>query len=433
MARTLIRGACVLTLGHKTPNFPQADLLIENGLVAEIGEDLRARDAEVIEATDAIVMPGFVDTHRHACISLFRNLGATATAIETTHFQPEDVYAATLVGLLGAVEAGITTVVDWVALPAALEFIEAALQAHADAGLRTVFVHHGADTSPEAIRNSASLIAANLAQGSHTTPALGSSDVTPEHVDQLAVEWATARELGMRIHAHAGLSEAAAGSVAALAHRGLLDSDVTLIHCTHLSDEDLDAVAASGAAIALAPSSEMASGLGAPPLQKFLDRNIEPGLAVDDERLAPGDMFAQMRITNSVQHAAYFDRKLAGKAGLPNLLTTRDVIRYATGVAAKTAGLGDVAGSLEPGKPADLIVLRTDRPNIYPINDPIGAVVWGVDTSNLDWVFVGGKALMTNGELAADVERVRGLAAKAQGRVMAAAGLLAETAAGESS
>jgi 5-methylthioadenosine/S-adenosylhomocysteine deaminase len=203
----------------------------------------------------------------------------------------------------------------------------------------------------------------------------------------------------------------------------LLAGDVTLIHCSLLGDQDLDAVAANGVSVSVAPSSEMAGRLGAPPLQKLLDRRILPGLAVDDERLAPGDMFAQMRLANSVQHAAYFDLKLAGKAGLPNLLTTRDVIRYATIEGARTVGLGEVTGSLDPGKQADIIVLRTDRPNIYPINDPIGAVVWGVNSSNLDWVLVGGRPVMRDGALLSDVSRARSLALAALDRVAAAAGL----------
>ena len=78
---------------------------------------------------------------------------------------------------------------------------------------------------------------------------------------------------------------------------------------------------------------------------------------------------------------------------------------------------------MTPGKQADLIVLRTDRPNIYPINDAIGAVVWGMDTSNLDWVFVAGKAVMRDGALEADVAGARTLAVSAHGRVTAAAGL----------
>jgi cytosine/adenosine deaminase-related metal-dependent hydrolase len=73
---------------------------------------------------------------------------------------------------------------------------------------------------------------------------------------------------------------------------------------------------------------------------------------------------------------------------------------------------------------ADVIVLRTDRPNIFPINDPIGAVVWGMDTSNVDWVFVGGRVVMRGGVLEADVPRARGLAAAARERVAAASGLV---------
>ena len=114
------------------------------------------------------------------------------------------------------------------------------------------------------------------------------------------------------------------------------------------------------------------------------------------------------------------------RAACPTCSTTRDVFRYATIDGARVAGLGDVTGSLTPGKRADVIVLRTDRPNIAPVNDPIGAVVWGMDTSNIDWVFVGGASLVESGELTADVKRATGLAVAAQRRVAAAAGLLAE-------
>ena len=99
------------------------------------------------------------------------------------------------------------------------------------------------------------------------------------------------------------------------------------------------------------------------------------------------------------------------------------MIRLATAEGARVAGLGGVTGSIEPGMQADIILLRTDRPNIFPINDPIGAVVWGMDTSNVDWVFVAGRALMRSGVLEANVEQARNLAATAQHRVTTAAGL----------
>jgi cytosine/adenosine deaminase-related metal-dependent hydrolase len=217
--------------------------------------------------------------------------------------------------------------------------------------------------------------------------------------------------------------------IAELGSRGLLADDVTLVHCTAADDADLDAVASSGASVSLTPAVEMTAGIGSPPLQALIDRGLRPGLGVGGEGEMPGDMFAQMRAANSIQHATLFDLKLAGKGGLPNLLTTRDVIRYATVDGAKTAGLDAVTGTLTPGKQADIVVLRTDRPNIAPLNDPIGAVVWGMDTSNIDWVLVGGSALVREGSLVADVERARNLAMTAHEKVGRASGLL--TGAGE--
>jgi 5-methylthioadenosine/S-adenosylhomocysteine deaminase len=410
---TLIRGGCVLTLGARTPNFAEADVLIDGGRVVEVGPGLRARDAEVVDATDTIVMPGFVDTHRHAWKTLFRNLAGADPSGE--HYQPDDVYAATLISLLSAVETGITTVVDWSDIQVSERYTEAAVQAHIDAGLRTVLTYAPPGWADGGADHDAAL--RRVAADAPTTVAFGPADLELD-----AAGWSLARDLGLRIHAHAQ----ARGEVAGLAGKGLLGGDVTLVHCANLDDADLDAIATHGAAVALTPASEMAGGLGPPPLQQLIDRGVRPGLGVDDELAAPGDLFAQMRAAQSLQHATLFDLKLAGKAGLPSLLSTREVIRYATVDGAQAAGLGELTGSLEPGKQADIVVLRTDRPNIFPVNDPIGAVVWGMDPSNVDWVFVGGRALMRGGMLEADVARARDLALAARQRV-AAAGHLIET------
>ena len=347
----LLSGGCVLTLGVKTPNFTRADVLIDDGVVAEVGSGIRARDAEPVDATDTIVMPGFVDTHRHAWTSLFRNLGEPASNGEGSgpegigdHFQPEDVYAATLIGLLGAAEAGITTVVDWSDIRADEGIAEAALRAHADAGLRTVFVHAARDRTGShetAALTTRQLVARlNDAAGPTTSVAFGSVVSGSTDLGEAAGGWALARELGLRIHAHAGPQSSRGGMFSDAAAQGLLGEDVTLVHPSGLDDADVDAIAASGASVSIAPSSEMASGHGSPPIQQLIDRDIRLGLGVDDERVAPGDLFAQMRATISLQHATVFDLKLAGKAGVPRLMSTRDVIRCATLDGARVAGLG---------------------------------------------------------------------------------------------
>ena len=408
--RVVIKGGTVLSLDRAVGNIVAADILIEGGIISEVGPSLRARNADVVDASDTIVMPGFVDSHRHLWQSLTRNLGASADADMSGHFSPDDVYAATLAGLLQALEAGITTVVDWCDIADDAAHLDAALSAHADSGVRTVLVASTSGVTPSSDVTLAS-----------ASPALVEADL-----DAVAALWAKARAEGQRIHARAGTAASSEGEVAELGRRGLLGPHVTLSHCSRLSEADFDAIAASSTAVALTPASDMAAGLGPPPVQQLIDRGIRPGLGVGDERLSPGDVFTQMRAVISVQHATSYELRLAGKGGAPNLLGTRDVIRYATIDGARAAGLSSVTGSLSPGKRADVIVLRADRPNIAPVNDPIGAVVWGMDTSNVDWVFVGGTSLVEHGELTADVARARALATAAQRHVTAAAGMLAD-------
>lgn len=421
--KTLIRGGCVLTMGRT--NFLEADVLLEGGHIIEVGSGLRARDAETIDASDTVAMPGFVDTHRHTAESLFRNQGGPAPAISDAYsrfYEPDDVYAGTLVGLLAAVDAGITTVADWCEVAAEPAHLEAALQAHADAGVRSVFVLAKPESDVSWREQLGSLATRQV--NPMVTFAAGAESLHRDGFKTMVSDLGDARDLGLRIHAHAGITNSDQGVITEVAAGNHLRGDVTLVHCTNLSETDLAAIASAGAFVAIAPQSEMSTGLGSPPMQKLIDRGIRPGLGIDSERVASGDMFAQMRAAISLQHAVHFDQKLAGKAGVPRLLTTREVIRYATVDGARVAGLGGITGSLEPGRAADLVLLRTDRPNIFPINDPIGAVVWGMDTSNVDWVFAGGRVLKREGELVADSGRARSLAVAARERVGRAGGLL---------
>jgi 5-methylthioadenosine/S-adenosylhomocysteine deaminase len=427
--RLLIKGGCVLSLDRSVGNHAEADVLVEDGVIREIGGGLRARDAEVVDATDTIVMPGFVDTHRHVWKSLFRNVGGGEDQVDPAtygaHYTADDVYVATLVGLLGALEAGITTVVDWSDTQMGHSFTEAALQAHTDAGLRTVLVHASSPSTDDGLGAVRRLMAdPKGAVSPVTTVALGPADPAATGLERVEASWAAARELGLRIHVHVGSTPEEKGIVSGLAGRSLLGPDVTLVHCTNLDEADLDAIASTGTGVSLTPAREMTGGLGAPPLQALIDRGIRPGLGVGDDTEGPGDLFAQMRAANSIQHATSFDLKLAGKGGVPNLLTTREVIKYGTVDGANAVGLSKITGSLTPGRRADILVLRADRPNIAPINDPIGAVVWGMDTSNVDWVFVEGEPLVRAGDLVADTSQIRARAIAARERLADAAGLL---------
>ncbi len=439
MSRTLLKGGCVLSLDRKVGNFSRADVLIDDTKIAEVGPDLRVRNADVVDASDAIVMPGFVDTHRHTWEGLFRNLGDQAHARDGDPgslsreigpvYRPEDVYAGNLVGLLGAIDAGITTLLDWSHVQSSPDHTDSAIAAHRESGMRSVFAYGSPwwrDRDPDQAQW------LRQAAGSHFSTSdqlltLALAPPGPEFasLEQTKADWELARELGARISVHVGVGDyGRRGKLAEMSRAGLLGPDTTYVNCATLTEEEIGMIADSGGSFSLSAAAGMMLGYGMPPIQQLLDRQLRPSLSVDAESNVPTDMFTQMRTVISLQHASLFDLKLSGKAGLPNLLTTRRVLEFATIDGARALGLDHVTGSLTPGKYADLIVLRSDKPNIYPINDPIGAVVWGMDTSNVDSVFVSGRQLKRDGELVGvEMTRIRELAYEARDHVAMGAGL----------
>jgi cytosine/adenosine deaminase-related metal-dependent hydrolase len=136
-----------------------------------------------------------------------------------------------------------------------------------------------------------------------------------------------------------------------------------------------------------------------PPLQLALDSGIRPSLSSDVETTMAADMFSQMRSAFTLQRAEVNERAIKGEKSLPPLLTAKDVLAMATIEGARTNGLEAKTGSLTPGKDADLILLRTDMTNVMPLNNAYGAIVTGMDTSNVDTVMVAGRILKQRGRL----------------------------------
>lgn len=414
--KTLIKDGIVLTLDKKIGNFHRANVLIEGTKIAAIAPDLNAGGAAVIDASDMIVMPGFVDSHRHVWEGILRNIGTDvplegeasylSSILNTLApvFRPEDAYIGNLVGLYSAIDAGITTILDWSHIQATREHGDAVIKALQESEIRAVFAYgypwwkKPDENQDNWIREIAKHYFSSKDQLLTFALAPPGPEFTP--FDLAKTQWALAREIGVRITVHVGVGTAGKqGKLAEMGKKGLLKDDTTYVHCTTLSDEEIGMIADTGGTISLSAPTEMMMGHGMPPIQKFLDRGLRPSLSVDAETNMPNDMFTQMRIVNSLQKSMIFDQKLARKGGLPAFLTARDVLEFATIEGARANGLLDKTGTMTPGKQADLIMLRTDLPNILPINDPISAVTWGMDTRNVDSVFVAGKALKRDGKL----------------------------------
>jgi cytosine/adenosine deaminase-related metal-dependent hydrolase len=165
-------------------------------------------------------------------------------------------------------------------------------------------------------------------------------------------------------------------------------------------------------------------GHGNPPTQKSIDMGIRPSLSVDVETSVPNDFFTQMRTVFSLQKNEVWARRLAGVQNPPAFLKARDVLEFATIEGARANGLERKVGTLTPGKEADVILLRTDRLNVMPMNNAVGAVVTSMGPQNVDTVLIGGKVMKRNGQLVGvDMNRVNRLGRQAQERAYKAAGV----------
>jgi 5-methylthioadenosine/S-adenosylhomocysteine deaminase len=234
--------------------------------------------------------------------------------------------------------------------------------------------------------------------------------LTPDH-------WKLARSVGAPIVSHFF-----AADLRQMNEARLLGPDNEYIHCTQLNETNWKMIADSGGQVSIAPAIEMQMRHGMPPFQATLDHGIRPSLSVDVECNMTADMFSIMRAAFTLQRALLNERALAGEKNLPRLLTTRDTLGLATIEGARTAHLDAKIGTLAPGKEADIILLATDRINVFPLNNAPGAVVTLMDTSNVESVFIAGKVLKWQGRLVGvDLNRIRRTADRARDALLARA------------
>lgn len=204
--KMLIRGATIISMDGKVGNLPRGDILIADGVIAAIGQNLQADDAEVIDAAQMIAIPGMVDTHRHSWEGQLRRINPNAATLEdycnATHFsfakyyRPRDIYVGNLLTALGCIDAGITTVIDNSHNSRTAAHADAAVEALLDAGIRAVHAS-GAPVSGEWDKAHWPGNLARLQEKYFSDP---DRLVTLAMMAQLEPEqWAVARQLGIPI------------------------------------------------------------------------------------------------------------------------------------------------------------------------------------------------------------------------------------------
>jgi cytosine/adenosine deaminase-related metal-dependent hydrolase len=412
--RVLLTGATVVTMDAALGILPVGDVLIEGDAIIAVGVGLTVDDAIVLDATGTIVTPGFVDTHRHAWEAQLRrlmpdvdDLGGYVTSTLMGYapvYRPWDMYVGTRLAALTAIDSGITTMLDFSHNSRSTAHSDHAVQALLDTGIRGVHAamapHFGdwdrqwpADVARLRREFGGNLLTfrlATLATDEIAGPGLAYGPRLAE----------VARDLGVGVSVDAVFGATSSRAILDWERRGLLGPDVTLIHSTGLTPEAWRAIGDTGTTIALAPTSDAQIGLetAIPAVDEALAVGVRPGLSIDVEVALASDMFTQMRALHTIQRMRAVNA-VYGTAIEPRRISTFDVLDFATSQGARTNGLGDVTGSLTPGKQADLLVIRAQDVNTMPLNDAVGTVVLGADPRNIDTVFIAGQIRKWDGQL----------------------------------
>jgi cytosine/adenosine deaminase-related metal-dependent hydrolase len=416
MGRTLIADALVLTMDDELGTLPRADVLIEGQRIAAVGPDLpRQQGVDVIDGRGKIVMPGFVDTHRHMWAAMLRgcacygDLGTYFHDVVFTYganFAPDDTYASVRFGLAEAVDSGITTMHAWehnIQTPA---HADAALQALSESGMRGRF-SYGPSSDPEA--------GSSFAQGTET---IDLDDVLRLRRERFATdagllhlgiacrgvdysqpeiwqrEFAFAREHGLPITTHTMMTAHDVERVRAISvyeEHEALGSDVLLVHAIHTNEAERAYLARTSTPVSLSILSELRTGMGIPPIVEMMQAGVPLCLSVDTMAASDNsDYFAVLRATLLVPR---------GQHGDATVYQPDQVLRHGTIDGARALGIDAQTGSLAPGKRADVIVLRATDLNLAPINVADGQVVLAAQPRNVEHVWIDGVQRKRDGEL----------------------------------
>jgi 5-methylthioadenosine/S-adenosylhomocysteine deaminase len=429
--RTLIKGGYVASLDSSVGDLPVGDVLIDGTRIAAIGTDIQASDAEVIDAASKLVVPGLIDTHRHTWETVTRSLiseGDLAVYLKLffqtlgPRYRPEDVYIGNLLGALGALSSGITTLLDWSHVMNTPAHADAAIRGLADSGIRAVFAYGasrapGNDAADAAMQRAADVKRVQrqyfASDDQLLTLAIAADDASD---DAKAADIRLARALGLRVTLHV----IRAGTIAFLNAQGLLGPDITCVHTVGVesTDEELRMLADHGGTISTSSATEMMSGHGFPSAQRWLRHGLRPSFSVDNETRVPSDLLFQMRALIISDHQLETERARR-EGGRPNLIPVRHVLEFATIDGARATGLDGKTGTLAIGKRADIIVADLDDITLIPATDKVATFVLRAQPANITCVLVDGKVKKRAGRLVGVEEaRVRRLVTESHDYIM---------------
>ncbi|QBR93135.1 amidohydrolase family protein [Nocardioides euryhalodurans] len=402
----VVTGAHVISMDPTIGDLPDGDVHVRNGEIVAVGRGLKVR-APKVDGRGMIAMPGLVDTHWHLWTTLYRSMSSSSP--ETAYFAlnvrngvrclPSDLFHGTRLGLVDALNTGITTVHDWAHNLRSPEHADGNLQAHEEIGLRGRFSYGTPQGYPltqiidlaDIARVQDEWFASGRLPLMHLGLAGRPPGLAPESV--FRPEYDAARELGIPVsyHANSTRAQGALGMIRQLGEQSMLTPDTQLIHALYTTEAERALVRETGASVSISPWSELLIGYGVTPVPEMEASGLLLTLSVDTLPLTgSADLWSVLRLTTGL-HRGIAEQELS--------ISTRRVLEMATVDAARSLGLGDVVGSLTPGKRADLILVREHDIGTAPVTDVPNTLALATGAENVDTVIVDGRIRKRGGRL----------------------------------
>jgi len=427
----LFKDAQILSMDDSIGDFQCADLLIKNSKIESIGKSIQIDNAQVINAKEFVIIPGFVDTHRHTWQTQLHGIRTDwnhldyMTYIRSMYcvcYEPEDAGLGNYVGAIEALNSGITTLADHSHLQITEEHSDALASGIIKSGIRGIFLY-GTYRNPSykpgekilSFKNLINEVTGPLNQWHRQNAfrikekyfsstdsliefGIACSELSRGKSVELAIEeieWA--RSLNpkrMSLHVATNRNEPI-NIVKELSIRNLIKDDILFVHGNHLSNSELKSIVNSGSTISSNIEPEMSYG-AFPVVNRLSQMGGCPCLGIDVLIDFSSDMFGQMRALLNVWR---LEIALSNFDKMVRKIHQKKVLEIATINGAKALGLDHKIGSLTPGKEADLVLIKTEGLGLTPMNNPYNAVVTYGHPSNVDSVMVAGKFAKRNGNL----------------------------------
>ena len=427
----VFRNATVLTMDDAHRVLQGADVLVTGDQIAAVGQGLAVPEGTAeVDAAGGILMPGMIDTHRHMWQTAMRGYGADWTLTQYfvwyylqwgKVFRPQDIYAGNLLAALEAVDAGVTTTVDWSHGLQTVAHADAAADALGQVPARFVLAYGNIQAGPwewSTAPEFREFVSRRFGSGdfSGRDSLLGfqmAFDVTgdPEFPERAAFE--VARELGAPVTTHAGVWGATNDDGIRLMHEnGFMTPSTIYVHAATLTRDSYNRIAATGGSASVSTESEQTAGQGYPPTWRLREHSIPVSLSMDTSVWWSGDLFSAMRATLGADRSREHLEAHAKQETVTHAhLRAEDVVAWATRGGAAALGLDSATGSIEPGKKADLVLIKNDAsPVMFPVLNPYGHVAFQAQRGDVHTVVVNGRVLKFENRLVgADLARARQL------------------------